>query len=140
MLLQQAKENEEQFRNMADSMPQLAWMAKTDGTNTDIDDQGRAGDELKWAVSTRDEFLSIASHELKTPLTSLKMQIQMTQRNVSPSEGRAPTPEKLAKVLNMQAIQVERLTSLVEELLDFSKIQAVKLTYNYEKLDLTALV
>ena len=68
------------------------------------------------------------------------MQIQMTQRNVSPSEGRAPTPEKLAKVLNMQAIQVERLTSLVEELLDFSKIQAVKLTYNYEKLDLTALV
>ena len=47
MLLQQAQENEEQFRNMADSMPQLAWMAKTDGTNTDIDDQRRAGDELK---------------------------------------------------------------------------------------------
>ncbi len=92
------------------------------------------------AIRTRDEFLSIASHELKTPITSLKLQLQMTRRSVKPDQGILPSAEKIAKVLDVSSIQVNRLTALVEDLLDVSRIQSGKLTYSFEDTDLSALV
>ncbi len=95
---------------------------------------------LKRAVFARDEFLSIASHELKTPVTSLKLQLQLTRRNVKPELNLAPTPEKLAKVLDVSTRQVERLTALIEDLLDISRIESGKMSYQFELVDLSALV
>ncbi|HYH97070.1 ATP-binding protein [Hyalangium sp.] len=110
------------------------------GTLLDISEQKRVEQALREAVRTRDEFLSIASHELKTPITSLKMQLQMTQRKIKPEEQVGLPLEKLARVLAISTRQVDRLTNLVEDLLDVSRIQAGKLDFRFESVDLSSLV
>lgn len=97
-------------------------------------------ERLEQAVRSRDEFLSIASHELKTPVTSLKMQLQMTRRAIQPEVGIAPSPEKLSKTLDLCIRQVDRLTALIEDLLDVSRVESGKMTYSFEPVDLSGLV
>ena len=92
------------------------------------------------AVLARDEFLSIASHELKTPLTSLTLQLQMLTRSIKPDEGIAPPPDKLAKAAAMSLQQAERLRRLADDLLDVSRIQARRLALAPTRFDLGALV
>lgn len=92
------------------------------------------------AIRARDEFVSIASHELKTPITSLKMQLQMMIRGVDTESGTTPSPEKLMKSLTSSNNQVDRLTALIEDLLDVTRIETGKLTYKFEEVDLSSLV
>ena len=92
------------------------------------------------AIRARDEFLSIASHELKTPITSLKLQIQMTKRRIKPESNLLPTAESLTKVFDSSGRQIDRLTHLVEDLLDVSRIQSGKLDYNFEDVVVAELV
>lgn len=92
---------------------------------------------LERALNLRDEFLSVASHELKTPMTSLKLQLQMARRRLRHPAGY--TPERIEHALDISVRQVDRLTALVESLLDVSRIQAGKLMLNCENVDLTAL-
>ncbi|AUN99549.1 hypothetical protein C0V70_15840 [Bacteriovorax stolpii] len=92
------------------------------------------------AIRARDEFVSIASHELKTPITSLKMQLQMMLRGVNPERGLTPPPEKLMKALVNSSNQVDRLTLLIEDLLDVTRIARGKLTYHFEEVNLSKLV
>jgi PAS domain S-box-containing protein len=80
------------------------------------------------AVVARDEFLSIASHELKTPLTSLKLQSQIFQRMVEKGDARAYQPERLGAVMDQTNRQVNRLTRLVDDMLDISRIRTGKLS------------
>ncbi|RYZ43540.1 MAG: response regulator [Myxococcaceae bacterium] len=108
-------------------------------TLRDISRIKQAERELKLLLGARDEFLSIASHELKTPITSLRMQLQMTERSVKPDEGRMPSPEKLAKVLRVSLIQVDRLTNLVDDLLDVARIRTGTLDLAFQEVDLAEL-
>jgi signal transduction histidine kinase len=96
--------------------------------------------ELQKAVRTRDEFLSIASHELKTPLTSLKLQTQLCQREVAASRGGTLSPERLQSLLERTERQADRITRLVDDILDVSRIELGKLQIEKESFDLTALV
>lgn len=79
----------------------------------------------KEAERKKDEFISIASHELKTPLTSVKGYIQLLERSVA-KEDRAIMKKQLRKV----RIQVEKLNELIADLLDISKIENGKLKFN----------
>ena len=79
----------------------------------------------KEAERKKDEFISIASHELKTPLTSVKGYIQLLERSVE-KEDRAVMKKQLRKV----RIQVEKLNELIADLLDISKIENGKLKFN----------
>jgi PAS domain S-box-containing protein len=88
------------------------------------------------AISARDEFLTIASHELKTPITSLRLHLEMALLKINVEENRAPEPEKLRQIFNVSAKEVKRLTKLVEDLLDVSKIRAGRIEYNFEKVNL----
>nr|WP_269149129.1 ATP-binding protein [Corallococcus macrosporus] len=102
-------------------------------------DNGRLYTEAQEAVRARDSFLSVASHELNTPLTSLTLNIQALRRDMEPRAGGAASPEALsAKVVAVQR-QVSRLSSLVRELLDVSRITAGRLRLEREDLDLAAL-
>jgi two-component system CheB/CheR fusion protein len=86
-------------------------------------------------ITARDEFLSIASHELKTPITVIKGFMQILQKQLS---GKA---DKLTmKSLDRAQVQVERLTNLVNDLLDVTKIHAGKLVFNREVCDINVLV
>lgn len=82
---------------------------------------------LQRALQSRDEFLSMASHELKTPITSLLLQLQLLNREVKPQEGKAPAPENLKKAFSMSIKQVNSLTNLVDNLLDVSKVRLGKM-------------
>lgn len=92
------------------------------------------------AIHARELFLSIASHELKTPLTSLKLQAQIRKRAVDRGEFERFAPEKLPKLLAEDEKQINRILKLVEDMLDISRIQAGKLSLNLESFDLSAQV
>ncbi len=95
---------------------------------------------LKLAITARDEFLSIASHELKTPITALKLQLQLARRSMRPDLPLNLTPERFRKVLDSSINQVDRLTKLVDDLLDVSRIQAGKMQMDKCPVDLGMLV
>jgi PAS domain S-box-containing protein len=106
------------------------------GTNTDIDDQRRARAALKESVQQRDEFLSIAAHELRTPLTALSLQIELAQRALAQGGDGAV----MGKRLGAAAGQTQRMTALIEELLDLSRITAGRFAIERGEVDLAALV
>jgi PAS domain S-box-containing protein len=106
----------------------------------DISNRKKLEEDLKLALALRDEFLSVASHELKTPLTSLKLQLQMLSREVRPAENILPNVAKLTKSLSVSTKQVDRITALVENLLDVTRIQAGKLSIKPEESDLSELL
>lgn len=94
---------------------------------------------LQSAVRARDEFLAVAGHELKTPVTALSLQAQAWQRRLLKAEQ---TGERRSTVeaWNRQVKGLERLTALIDELLDVSGINRGKLELNCEQLDLREVV
>lgn len=96
--------------------------------------------DLTDAVKTRDEFISIASHELNTPLTSLGLLLQMTKRQIHPATDQAPSQAELDQSISLALKQVGMLTALIEDLLDVSRIRTGKLNLSLERLDLSLIV
>lgn len=86
--------------------------------------------QAKEAIRLRDEFLSIASHELKTPLTALQLQLQTLARRLAPSAEGA-----MVKV-DRAVAGARRLATLVDELLDVSRISTGRLSLTPEGFDL----
>ena len=93
--------------------------------------------ERKRAEEARDEFLSVAAHELKTPLTSLRGFAQLLVMQME--DGQAPDPRRLAKALDTIERQSEKLSVLVSQLLDVSRLQAGRLVLERKRTDVTAL-
>ncbi|NRD48837.1 response regulator [Corallococcus exiguus] len=91
--------------------------------------------DLQHAVAARDTFLGVASHELKTPVTALLLHLEMTRRRLSPKRGEPPSAEKLTSAMDSALRQVERMSRLVDELLDVSRIRAGKLDFHMEESD-----
>jgi PAS domain S-box-containing protein len=93
------------------------------------------GEEVKELEQRKDDFITMASHELKTPLTLIKMQVQLVRRRLV-KQG---LHEAAAALLQVEE-PVKQLERLVGELLDVSKIQAGRLEYVQEPVDLEALL
>jgi PAS domain S-box-containing protein len=93
------------------------------------------------AIEIRNDFLSIASHELNTPITSLKLQLQLTKKSleIMGRDGGLPV-EKFTRSIDASVRQVDRLINLVQVLLDVSRIQAGKLSFQFEMFDLPELI
>jgi PAS domain S-box-containing protein len=98
------------------------------GTNTDIT-------ERLQLEQRRDEFIGIASHELKTPLTSIKGYTQLLERLIKETGN-----EKAIAYLAKTTIYIDRLNSLIADLLDVSRVQAGKLQFNISEFDFDELV
>jgi two-component system sensor histidine kinase/response regulator len=79
----------------------------------------------KQAEHKKDEFISIASHELKTPLTSVKGYIQLLQRSLN-RDDKTMALNHLEKA----STQLEKLNELIVDLLDISKIESGKMKFN----------
>jgi PAS domain S-box-containing protein len=82
------------------------------------------------AIRLRDEFLSLASHELKTPLTVLQLQLDTLNARMDASDV------KVATKLRRAAQSSERLGNLVESLLDVSRIATGRFALGLEQFDL----
>ncbi|RYZ63237.1 MAG: HAMP domain-containing histidine kinase, partial [Proteobacteria bacterium] len=91
-------------------------------------------------IRARDEFLSVASHELKTPLTALKLQLQMRLRSLSQGKSEPFALEKLTPLFENDARQINRITRLIDDMLDISRISSGRLTITPEIFDLNELV
>ena len=109
------------------------------GTLTDIDEQKVAREELRAAIRLRDEFLSVASHELRTPLTALQLQLQSLKR-WSDKRGKETFDDRAQSQLGTSLRQTERLSALVDNLLDVSRIAVGRLDLKLEPLDLKEVV
>src|SRR5437762_4296772 len=96
------------------------------GTSIDIDDQKRE-------LEKKDEFIGVASHELKTPLTSLKGYIQLLEYVEN-------LPEDATSYISKAVASINKLQHLIDELLDASKIEAGKLKFDKDILNLSDLV
>ena len=90
---------------------------------------------LRDAVHARDDFLSVASHELKTPLAALRLQLETLERTL-PSEVRAGAGDRIFAVRR----QLQRLAGLVETMLDVSLMATGRLQLKHERVDLAVLV
>ncbi|ATB44695.1 ATP-binding protein [Corallococcus macrosporus] len=94
---------------------------------------------LQEAVRARDEFLSVASHELKTPLTSLGLRLQSFARAIQADPASA-LAQRHGREVEVMRRQMTRLSELVDGLLDVSRISTGRLKLQYEPVDLSALV
>ncbi|HEU4326324.1 MAG TPA: ATP-binding protein [Roseiflexaceae bacterium] len=99
-------------------------------------DNARLYAEAQQAITARDHFVTVASHELKTPLTSLLGYTRLLQRR---NERELILGERDTRALNTIAQQGVRLSGLVNELLDFSRLRTGQLRIAPAPLDLAAL-
>lgn len=92
--------------------------------------------ERKELEKRKDEFISLASHELKTPVTTLKGFAQLLLRRLKKQGGDTQSLDSLDKMV----AQLDKQTLLINDLLDISRIQAGKLVFREEYFDLAGLV
>jgi signal transduction histidine kinase len=97
--------------------------------------------ERRAAIGVRDEFISIASHELKTPLTALKLRLGSAMRmRGERTDAMLPDDEKITRAIAGANTAANRLVSLVDDLLDVSRLTAGRLVLHLEPVDLNELV
>jgi signal transduction histidine kinase len=120
------------------------WQQKARALATEVEERktiqqalrGR-NEELRQALATRDEFLSTAAHELKTPVASVHVAAQVLRR----AHERGQLDEKrLRRYVEAITTASRRLTALVNDLLDVSRIHAGQLALEPEPIDLSAWV
>lgn len=92
------------------------------------------------AVHARDEFLSVASHELKTPLQSLMLQNEMLARHLETCEDEGLNRKFLNKSLEGDRRQLKRITRLIEDMLDITRIQNSRMSIDMEPVDFVELL
>ncbi|MFB2117875.1 PAS domain S-box protein [Parapedobacter sp. 2B3] len=95
-------------------------------------DNARLFEEVNVLNLRKNEFIALASHELKTPLTTTKGYLQILERSEIDQVGR----RFLTKALK----QLERINALIAELLDISKIEAGKLSFHFETFDMSEMI
>lgn len=99
---------------------------------------GALGREKAEALRLRTDFISIASHELKTPITSLKLQIQVL-KYVLNSDQQSLDREKISKILSTSDKQLERLVNMIDSLFDLTQFESGKMIMQREEMDLSTL-
>jgi PAS domain S-box-containing protein len=87
------------------------------------------------AIKSRDEFLSIASHELKTPLTSLTLQNQMRLRQLEKGDHSVLQEHKFRRAMDADDRQLRRINRLIDDMLDIARIRAERLTILKEEFE-----
>jgi PAS domain S-box-containing protein len=103
----------------------------------DVSERQKLLNELRLAVRARDQFLTIASHELKTPLTALQLQIQVLQRTLARGQFDPPI---LASKLEIVGRSSQKLAELIENLLDVTRITAGRMELRLTEVDLVEVV
>jgi PAS domain S-box-containing protein len=91
--------------------------------------------ELKASQRMKEEFITTISHELRTPLTSVLVSLGMLKANMQEQ-----LPEPARKLVELAHSNSRRLVRLISDILDIEKIEAGKMTFQFEPLELVVLV
>ncbi len=102
----------------------------------DLEERARLYAEAQDAIRARDDFLSVAGHELRTPVNAVSLLTAGLLRKARSAGG----PEGLADGLERLSGAVDRLSRMTDQVLDVSQIAAGKLVLNREEFDLAELV
>lgn len=112
------------------------WLAKELATKISIAfENALIYQSAQEAIRSRDEFLSIASHELKTPLQSLTLQNQMRMRNIQKGLYQSYTSEQFGSMVEADLRHLHRIRRLIEDMLDISRLRAGKLSFIKERVN-----
>jgi PAS domain S-box-containing protein len=103
-----------------------------------IVDNARLYRDAQQALAMRDEFLSVAAHELRTPVTSLRGFAQLLTKQID--RGDTPDPHRIRRTIETIDQQSEKLTYLVSQLLDISRIRAGRLQLDPKELEIVHLI
>lgn len=96
--------------------------------------------ELENAVRMRDDFMSIVSHELKTPLNTLILEVQLRKLQLARGNFAAFSEDRLRNMVEKDERQVQSLIRLIDDMLDVSRIRTGKLSIRPSRIDLAELV
>lgn len=96
--------------------------------------------ELEHAVRMRDDFMSIVSHEVRTPLNGLILETQLRKLHLAKDNASAFTMDKLRSMVDRDERQIQSLIRLIEDMLDVSRIRTGKLSIRTSAFDLAELV
>lgn len=96
--------------------------------------------ELERAVRMRDDFMSIVSHEVRTPLNGLILETQLRKLHLARDNADAFTLDKMRAMVERDERQINSLIRLIEDMLDVSRIRTGKLSINPSPFDLAQLV
>ncbi|MES2526440.1 MAG: MHYT domain-containing protein [Bdellovibrionota bacterium] len=92
---------------------------------------------LQTSLRARDEFISVVSHELKTPLTSIKLQNDLVLRNIRNGQFDG---EKILSQLEKSGNNIDRINRLVDDMLDISRMSTLRMTLQKEVFDMSTLI
>ncbi|MHC6225328.1 hybrid sensor histidine kinase/response regulator [Pseudomonas sp. X10] len=99
-----------------------------------------ARSELEHAVRMRDDFMSIVSHEVRTPLNGLILETQLRKMHLARNNADAFTLDKLQAMVERDERQINSLIRLIEDMLDVSRIRTGKLSIRTKRFDLGQLI
>ncbi|MFZ0490339.1 MAG: ATP-binding protein [Salegentibacter sp.] len=97
-------------------------------------------DEIKEEEKKKEDFLKLVSHELKTPVTSVKGYVQLLQSMIARSEEGDDIPLPVKPYLHRIEDQVNRLIRLISEMLDLSRIEQNELELQKSNFDICELI
>ncbi|MCU0492095.1 MAG: ATP-binding protein [Chloroflexaceae bacterium] len=100
-------------------------------------DNARIYDSTQAAVVQREQFLSLATHELKTPLTSLMGYVEMMNRRMGLGHSLSDKDQRALSIIYQQAIRINRM---LNALLDVSRLEVGQLTIEQVPVNLTSMV
>ena len=104
---------------------------------TRIQEQDRS---LRDALQARDVFIGVASHELRTPLTSLQLRVGTLRHTLAMIDDGLPAKDKILAHVDVMERQTDRLTHLIESLLDVTRALSGRFELTPEGLDLAGVV
>jgi signal transduction histidine kinase len=91
--------------------------------------------DIEELMQKKDEFMNVASHELKTPVTTMKAYLQILKKKMNLGDT-----ESSREFIHKAASQIEKLTALINDLLDVTKIHAGQMIYHFLEFDLSEVI
>ncbi len=127
-------------RKEAETALRKAYLEMEDRVQQRTEELTQTLNKLENALAVRDRFFSVASHELKTPLTNLKLQIQLRKKKLLKDDYVNLTSKDLLEFCEEDERQIDRLVFLVENMLDISKIQSGHFQLHLEDFEINEML